>query len=200
MLFTRRHIMYRVLILVLPSTTLSCCANPRREAARQEPATLKSVSSPTVECPRLPAAQPTQSLDAAPATSGRIELGPGIFSQSQGGLLTIEGATDVLFDSGDSTIKYAAREAIKKIADRINLRHAGQAVHIDGYADASPIRSNPPKGGLHRLSQARADAVKAKLVEHGVAAHLIFAKGHGSTKPKATLAASRRVEISVGVH
>ncbi|MCC7284700.1 MAG: OmpA family protein [Burkholderiaceae bacterium] len=68
------------------------------------------------------------------------------------------------------------------------------AIRIEVHTDAS----GPPEA-RRALTQRRADAIKAYLVEHGVDAAVLHAVGMGSSSPRPGLdpyaAANRRVEI-----
>ncbi|MCG3188838.1 MAG: hypothetical protein LKCHEGNO_01028 [Burkholderiaceae bacterium] len=70
-----------------------------------------------------------------------------------------------------------------------------QTVRIEVHTDAS----GPPEA-RRTLTQRRADAVKAYLVEHGVDAGTLYAVGMGSLVPRPGrdpyAAANRRVEVS----
>lgn len=104
---------------------------------------------------------------------------------------TISG--DVLFDSGQVMIKSAAKKQLDKIASEIRNSYSGADIRIEGYTDSDPIRKSK-WGSNEALSQARAEAVRDYLSSKGVNA---TAEGMGSSKPKSTKAASRRVEIVV---
>ncbi len=131
--------------------------------------------------------------DRAPAPRGRVN--DGFSSDSRGDLRTTLSG-DVLFDSGQATIKQSARAQLDKIASDIQRNYPGATVRVEGYTDSDPIRKS--KWGTNEaLSQARAEAVREHLVRRGIPANRIRAVGMGSTSPKATKAASRRVEIIV---
>lgn len=101
---------------------------------------------------------------------------------------------DVLFDSGQTTLKAAAKKELDKIAGKIRSNHAGATVRVEGYTDSDPIRKS--KWGTNEaLSKARADSVANYLSSKGIGN--VTAVGMGSANPKGTKAASRRVEIVV---
>jgi len=96
-------------------------------------------------------------------------------------------STDVTPGSAD-TLKVAI-EKLKKCA--------AIAVKIDGYTDSSG-----PAGYNQELSQKRADAVKAYLIQNGIGADRLSSRGDGEADPIASnetiagRAENRRVELS----
>lgn len=104
---------------------------------------------------------------------------------------------DVLFDTGKSDLKPAARERLAKIAG-ILLAYPDIKVEIDGYTDST--------GSLEfneRLSQARAEAVRSYLGAQGVKSDSMTTQGFGPNNPIAPNETSsgrqqnRRVEMVV---
>ncbi len=105
--------------------------------------------------------------------------------------------SDVLFDSSSFTLKGAAREKLAKIAG-IVLAYPGLNLQIEGHTDSV--------GGdqfNQRLSEQRAGSVRDYLVQQGVPATTITARGYGKTQPVASndtaegRAQNRRVELVV---
>jgi outer membrane protein OmpA-like peptidoglycan-associated protein len=96
--------------------------------------------------------------------------------------------SDVLTSASDATLKTAI-DKLKKCE--------AIAVNIDGYTDST----GPAKFNL-QLSQKRADAVKAYLVQNGISASRLSTKGDGEADPiasNATMAGraeNRRVELT----
>lgn len=105
-------------------------------------------------------------------------------------------AGDVLFDSGQATLKSSAKKELDGIANRIKSEHNGQRVRVEGYTDTDPIRKSK-WGSNEALSEARAEAVRNYLVSKGISSSRVSAVGMGAAKPKATKKDSRRVEIVV---
>ena len=99
------------------------------------------------------------------------------------------------FDSATLTAKEKAD--LDKVAARLKA-DKDVTVTANGYADST----GPASYNVY-LSQKRAAAVKAYLVEKGVAADRIAIKGYGATNPVATnetvagRAKNRRVEVVV---
>lgn len=105
-------------------------------------------------------------------------------------------AGDVLFDSGQATLKSTAKKELDGIANRIKSDHSGQRVRVEGYTDSDPIKKSK-WGSNDALSEARADSVRKYLVSKGISSSRVSAVGMGSAKPKSTKKDSRRVEIVV---
>jgi outer membrane protein OmpA-like peptidoglycan-associated protein len=105
-------------------------------------------------------------------------------------------AGSALFDSGKTTIKDSAKRQLDRIAKELHSNYRGAAIRIEGHTDSDPIKKSKWANN-DALSQARADAVKQYLASKGVSAGRMNSIGYGSTQPKGTKAASRRVEIVV---
>ncbi len=122
--------------------------------------------------------------------------GDGVFTTDSAGRRVAEVKGDVVFASGSVDIRPEARRELDKIAASINRNYAGAQVRVEGHTDSDPIRKS--KWGTNEaLSQARADAVRRYLVQKGVDSGSIDAVGYGSSRPKGTKAASRRVEVVI---
>ena len=109
-------------------------------------------------------------------------------------VITVAG--DVLFASGQVTLKSEAKKELDKIARDLNGKYSGHQVRVEGYTDSDPIKKSK-FGSNEALSQARAEAVEKYLISKGVSTDRISAVGMGAAKAKATKPASRRVEIVV---
>ncbi|PYV09441.1 MAG: flagellar motor protein MotB [Acidobacteria bacterium] len=105
--------------------------------------------------------------------------------------------SDVLFDSGRYTLKPGAREKLAKISG-IVLAYPGLNLQIEGHTDNV--------GGEdfnQQLSERRAASVRDFLVQQGVSAASITARGLGKTQPVASNESAegrqqnRRVELVV---
>lgn len=105
--------------------------------------------------------------------------------------------SDVLFDSGKFSLKPGAREKLAKVAG-ILIAYPGLAIEVGGYTDNVGADNMNQK-----LSEDRAGAVRAYLVEQGVAAPSVTMKGFGNTSPVASndtasgRQQNRRVELVV---
>jgi outer membrane protein OmpA-like peptidoglycan-associated protein len=105
--------------------------------------------------------------------------------------------SDVLFDTGQYSLKPGAREKLAKVAG-ILLAYPGLNIAVGGYTDNV--------GGdemNQRLSENRATSVRDYLVQQGVTTNSVSARGFGNTLPVASNDNSsgrqqnRRVELLV---
>jgi outer membrane protein OmpA-like peptidoglycan-associated protein len=105
--------------------------------------------------------------------------------------------SDVLFDTGQYTLRPAAREKLARLAG-IVLAHPGLHLQLEGHTDS--VGSDALN---QRLSENRANAVKQYLVSQGVKDANIESRGFGKTQPVASNATAagrqqnRRVEMVV---
>jgi outer membrane protein OmpA-like peptidoglycan-associated protein len=105
--------------------------------------------------------------------------------------------SDVLFDTGQHTLKPGAREKLAKVSG-ILLAHPGLKVEVEGYTDS--VGSEEYN---QMLSERRADSVKTYLMGQGLSSGSITAKGFGEDHPVASndtpegRQQNRRVELVV---
>ena len=105
-------------------------------------------------------------------------------------------AGDVAFPSGSVNLTAAAKKELDTLAKKLKGTYAGHNIRVEGHTDSTPIRKSK-YGSNEALSQARAEAVRTYLASKGISSSRIQAIGYGSAKPKATPAASRRVDVVV---
>ncbi len=104
---------------------------------------------------------------------------------------------DVLFDFGKYNLRPEAREALAKLTG-IVLAHPGLELDVEGHTDSVGTEEFN-----QRLSERRAGAVRDYLVQQGLNADLLRARGFGETMPvvsndtAAGRQQNRRVEIIV---
>jgi outer membrane protein OmpA-like peptidoglycan-associated protein len=105
--------------------------------------------------------------------------------------------SDVLFDTGQYSLKPGAREKLAKVAG-ILLGYPGLNIEVGGYTD------NVGGDAMNQtLSENRAGAVRTYLIEQGVLTNSVTAKGFGNTLPVASndnasgRQENRRVELVV---
>lgn len=137
--------------------------------------------------------EPTAGGGSEPGIAG-IETS---YNQATGDM-TVNIPGDVLFDAGRATLKDSSKSTLSKIATAIKRDYAGKHVFVDGHTDPDPIAKT--KGMWQDnldLSAARARAVAQYLTSQGVSSKEVDTRAFGSTVPKKTKDASRRVEIVV---
>jgi outer membrane protein OmpA-like peptidoglycan-associated protein len=105
--------------------------------------------------------------------------------------------SDVLFDTGQFSLKPGAREKLAKVAG-ILIAYPGLNIEVGGYTDN--VGSDEMN---QKLSENRAGAVRDYLVKEGVGTNSVTAKGYGNTLPVASndnasgRQKNRRVELVV---
>ena len=141
---------------------------------------------------------------AARAESEKAQLRAQLLDQLNSILQTRDSArglivnmSDVLFDTGSSTLKTGAREKLAKISG-IVLAHPGLNLQIEGHTDSVGTEEFN-----QQLSERRSDSVLDFLAEQGVPASSMTAKGFGKSQPVASndtaegRQRNRRVELVV---
>ena len=120
----------------------------------------------------------------------------GYIQQFQGNLIVI--TRQVHFQTGSAQILPDSNTLLEDIADVIRRNSSISSVEIQGHTDNQGVAAANKK-----LSQDRAEQVKAYLVKKGVAAGRLTAVGYGQEKPTATndtpagRDANRRVEFAL---
>jgi len=106
-------------------------------------------------------------------------------------------ATDTFFDFDKSVLKTEGKSNLKELAEKINSISL-EVVIVVGHTDNVGTDAYNQK-----LSQRRAEAVKAYMVSLGVAKNRIYTEGKGESEPTADnktaagRAKNRRVEVEV---
>ncbi len=128
--------------------------------------------------------------DACPETAAGIKVDElGCRLQE---IITLKG---VVFATSSATLIGESEQILDAIVLTL-LRYPGLKVEVAGYTDNRGSRTYNEK-----LSQRRAEAVRSYLVEHGVAAEQLMARGYGPENPVAGnetaegRALNRRVEL-----
>jgi len=105
--------------------------------------------------------------------------------------------SDVLFDTGQYTLKPTAREKLAKVSG-IVLAHPGLRLDVEGHTD-----SVGSEEFNQQLSEKRAAAVRDFLVQQGISINSVSARGFGKSMPVASNETAagrqqnRRVEMIV---
>src|SRR5262249_6717514 len=111
------------------------------------------------------------------ASAALAALRPGFTAQELVGALNLE---VINFPTGSAQIPNESYECLNKAAAAFKAAPAGTVVDIGGHTD------NTGDSTANRtLSQQRADAVRAYLLQQGVSPGMLTATGYGDTKPVA---------------
>lgn len=119
------------------------------------------------------------------------------FDQATGNM-TVNIPGDVLFDAGRANLKESSKATLNKIVAAIKKDYPGKRVFVVGHTDPDPIAKT--KGMWQDnldLSAERARSVAKYLTAQGLEQKSVDTRAYGSTEPKKTKEASRRVEIVV---
>jgi outer membrane protein OmpA-like peptidoglycan-associated protein len=159
---------------------------------REEKATLESA---TVALEGEKALLQAQRAELAQRLEGALSRVAETRSSARGFIVNLP---DILFDSGEATLKPAAQLTVAKLSG-ILLLMPELRVRIEGHTDSTGAAARNAA-----LSQRRADAVRAFLAEQGIAEERMKAAGYGMERPVADNATAagrarnRRVELVIG--
>jgi OmpA-OmpF porin, OOP family len=104
---------------------------------------------------------------------------------------------NVFFETGKSILRTESDKALNDLVEIMKIK-TGLVIEIDGHTD----NVGTPESNL-KLSLDRANAVRNYLIQHGIAATRITAKGFGDTQPAATndteegRQKNRRTEVTI---
>ncbi len=172
----------------------------RADAAAAQTATAQAQAD--AEQSRLAAQQAQQGqrqaeTDKAAMRTRLSELLNSILQSRDSARGLIVSMSDVLFDTGQYSLKPGAREKLAKVAG-ILLAYPGLDIQVGGYTD------NVGSDQMNQtLSENRAGSVRDYLVQEGVATNSVSARGFGNTLPVASnddpsgRQQNRRVELLV---
>jgi outer membrane protein OmpA-like peptidoglycan-associated protein len=121
---------------------------------------------------------------------------PGVTASVSGGEVTVAVESDVLFDSGKTSLKAAAKSSLSSVVSVLNRSYDGRGIRVEGHTDTDPIRKSGHKSNYH-LGFERAYAVREYLIKQGVDEGRIALSSYGPHRPLGSKPASRRVEIVV---
>lgn len=135
---------------------------------------------------------------AQPQPPPKIEIAAGAVQID--GLSSL--STDAVFETGEAALRPAATPLLDGIARALAGNTSPRfAIHV--HADDAAPDGDQTGAWLQKLSQRRADALKAHFARRGVPARKLAATGHGSASPagdnrtEAGRRANRRIEIAV---
>ena len=120
----------------------------------------------------------------------------GVSTSVSGREVTVTVASDVLFDSGRTTLKSNAKSSLDQVAGVLKSRYGNRQVRVIGHTDSDPIRKSGHKSNYH-LGFERGYAVRDYLISRGVDSGMVSITSYGPDITKGTKSASRRVEIVV---
>ena len=135
-------------------------------------------------------------LDTRPEVVNVFENIDGVSASMRDKDLALTVASDLLFSSGSASLKKSAKSTLGDVATALNNQYPNQSIVVMGYTDTDKITKSNFKSNWH-LAFDRAWAVREYLVTKGVNKNRISIESWGPTKPLATKAASRRVDIVV---
>jgi flagellar motor protein MotB len=135
-------------------------------------------------------------LDTQPEVVNVFESIDGVSATMRDKDLALTVASDLLFSSGSASLKKSAKGTLGEVATSLNNRYPDQSIVVMGYTDTDKITKSNFKSNWH-LAFDRAWAVRDYLVTKGVNQNRISIESWGPTKPLATKAASRRVDIVI---
>jgi flagellar motor protein MotB len=135
-------------------------------------------------------------LDTRPEVVNVFENIDGVSASMRDKDLALTVASDLLFSSGSASLKKSAKSTLGNVATALNNQYPNQSIVVMGYTDTDKITKSNFKSNWH-LAFDRAWAVREYLVTKGVNKNRISIESWGPTKPLATKAASRRVDIVV---
>jgi len=128
-----------------------------------------------------------------PKTDGPVEFELTI-NVSRPKIYTLD---NVFFDTGKSTLRPQSDKALDELAELMKLKKK-MKIEISGHTD-----NVGDEAANQKLSEGRAEAVRAYLLKKGIAADRVIAKGYGDTQPIADNSTpegkqkNRRTEVKI---
>lgn len=162
-------------------------ANERNAAITQENSQLRAEND---SLKAQPAASAPRGASGFEGISG-VDVG-----YRSGGEIVVGVAGDVLFASGQATLRQQARQRLDQVSQVLRTQYANNVIRVEGHTDSDPIRRSGWKTN-ERLGAERAMAVQEYLVSKGVNASRVYAATFGASRPKGSKEQSRRVEIVI---
>ncbi len=120
----------------------------------------------------------------------------GISTSVSGRDVTVTVSSDVLFDSGRTSLKSGARKSLDQVAGVLKSSYPGKTIRVIGHTDSDPIRKSGHKSNYH-LGFERGYAVREYLISCGVSPSNVSIMSYGPDMARDTKSRSRRVEIVV---
>jgi outer membrane protein OmpA-like peptidoglycan-associated protein len=172
-------------------------ARARNDAADAQAASANALSAAQADADRSRLSAQQAETDKAAMRTRLSEQLNSILQTRDSARGLIVSMSDVLFDTGQYSLKPGAREKLAKVAG-ILLAYPGLNIAVGGYTD------NVGGDSMNQtLSEHRAGSVRDYLVQQGVAGNSVSARGFGNTLPvssndnSAGRQQNRRVELLV---
>ena len=172
-------------------------ARARNDAAAAQAASANALSAAQADAERSRLSAEQAETDKAAMRTKLSEQLNSILQTRDSARGLIVSMSDVLFDTGQYSLKPGAREKLAKVAG-ILLAYPGLNIAVGGYTD------NVGGDSMNQiLSEHRAGSVRDYLVQQGVAGNSVSARGFGNTLPvssndnSAGRQQNRRVELLV---
>jgi len=172
-------------------------ARARSDAADAQAASANALSAAQADAERSRLSAQQAETDKAAMRTKLSEQLNSILQTRDSARGLIVSMSDVLFDTGQYSLKPGAREKLAKVAG-ILLAYPGLNIAVGGYTD------NVGGDSMNQtLSEHRAGSVRDYLVQQGVAGNSVSARGFGNTLPvssndnSAGRQQNRRVELLV---
>lgn len=144
-----------------------------------------------------PTPEPVAVAEAPPAAPTTMpDLGPDVQVEQRDNMLVLTISSDVLFDSGESTLKTTAKKTLDKVVSEIKKQYPDKQIRVAGFTDQDPIKSSSYKSNYH-LGFDRAYNVAKYLETKGIDKDMLERLSFGPEQLKKTKKASRRVEIAI---
>jgi outer membrane protein OmpA-like peptidoglycan-associated protein len=186
------------------SDAQASAAKANMDMASNQAASASAISAAQADADQSRLAAQQAQLNAQQAETDKAAMRTKLAEQLNAILQTRETArglivsmSDVLFDTGQYSLKPGAREKLSKVAG-ILLAYPGLNIEVGGYTD------NVGGDAMNQtLSENRAASVRVYLVQQGVASGAVSSRGFGNTLPVASNENSagrqqnRRVELLV---
>lgn len=144
-----------------------------------------------------PTPEPVAVAEAPPAAPTTMpDLGPDVQVEQRDNMLVLTISSDVLFDSGESSLKTTAKKTLDKVVSEIKKQYPNKQIRVSGFTDQDPIKSSSYKSNYH-LGFDRAYNVAKYLESKGIDKDMLERLSFGPEQLKKTKKASRRVEIAI---
>lgn len=142
-------------------------------------------------------AQRSGATDPATSTAQLpTDLPAGMGARLEGNAVIIDISGDILFASGQATLKNESKKSLDQLARVLKEQYPGKRISVEGFTDTDPIKRSKWSDNWH-LAFERARAVGKYLTSKGFSESQFRYVSYGETSPKPSKQASRRVELAI---